>query len=98
MRWYDGKPIYCQIFTGTSLPSGGSKVVGNIENMAALIRIDGYVQRESGGFYPITFPYYNNLNNQVSVSIGNDTGVYVYKGNAWGIRGYAFAVLYTKTT
>ena len=98
MKWIDGKEIYGQAFTGTTLPSGGSLVVGNIEDMGALIRVDGYVQRETGGFYPIMFPYYNNLNNQISVSIGNDTGVYVYKGNAWKIRGYAFVVFYTKTS
>ena len=97
MRWYDGKPIYCRVFAGTALTVGGNTAVGSIPGMAALVRIDGYVQRDSGGYFPVVCAYPFNNAQMIGVSVGNDSNVYVYKGNAWPVRGYAIAVLYTKT-
>lgn len=97
MRWYDGTPVYCRAFTGTALTNGGSTIIGAIPNISALVRVDGYVQRDSGGYFPATFAYYGNLNQAVGVNVGNDDNVYVYKGDSWPVIAYAIAILYTKT-
>ena len=96
MRWIDGKAIYCRVFTGTTLTDGGMTLVGNISGMDALIRGDGYGKMATGGFVPVNFAYYNNMQQMLTFNIANDGGVYMYKGTAWTCVEYALAVFYTK--
>lgn len=98
MRWYDGKPIYCRVFTGSTLTNSAGTTVGTISGVDALVRIDGYIRRAADGdMFPASFAYYNNPQQTLGVKLGVNGEVVVYKGDAWNADGYEIAVLYTKT-
>ena len=98
MRWYDGKPIYCRVFTGSTLTNSAGTTIGTISGVDALVRIDGYIRRAADGdMFPANFAYYNNPQQMLGVKLGVNGEVVVYKGDAWNADGYEIAVLYTKT-
>ena len=98
MRWYDGKPIYCRVFTGSTLTNSAGTTIGTISGVDALVRIDGHIRRAvEGDMFPANFAYYNNPQQMLGVKLGVNGEVVVYKGDAWNADGYEIAVLYTKT-
>ena len=98
MRWYDGKPIYCRVFTGSTLTNSAGTTIGTISGVDALVRIDGHIRRAADGdMFPANFAYYNNSQQMLGVKLGVNGEVVVYKGDAWNADGYEIAVLYTKT-
>lgn len=98
MRWYDGKPIYCRVFTGSTLTNSAGTTIGTISGVDALVRIDGHIRRAAeGDMFPANFAYYNNPQQMLGVKLGVNGEVVVYKGDAWNADGYEIAVLYTKT-
>ena len=98
MRWYDGKPIYCRVFTGSTLTNSAGTTIGTISGVDALVRIDGHIRRAADGdMFPANFAYYNNPQQMLGVKLGVNGEVVVYKGDAWNADGYEIAVLYTKT-
>ena len=98
MRWYDGKPIYCRVFTGSTLTNSAGTTIGTISGVDALVRIDGHIRRAAdGNMFPANFAYYNNPQQMLGVKLGVNGEVVVYKGDAWNADGYEIAVLYTKT-
>ena len=98
MRWYDGKPIYCRVFTGSTLTNSAGTTIGTISGVDALVRIDGHIRRAADGdMFPANFAYYNNPQQMLGVKLGVNGEVVVYKGDTWNADGYEIAVLYTKT-
>lgn len=97
MRWYNGKAIYCRVFTGTSLTNNGGTNVGTITGINALVAVQGYALADTGARFPVNFAYHNNPQQMLSVNVQASGAVRVFKGDAWTAQSYEIAILYTKT-
>ena len=93
-RWIDDRPIYRRILTGTHLNNAGSTIIGNIGPVDAIIRLDGFVRRTTGGLQTFSFAYYNNLQQMVTANVTKEGNVVVYKGNSWDTEYYAMILYY----
>lgn len=101
LRWIDGKPIYCMTFRGAQSAGGDGNgyVIGTIDDLAEVVRFDGYIKRaDSGTIMPLNYPYFNNSQQMTAVNIADGGGVRIIKGSAWTPEIYVVSVLYTKTT
>ena len=102
LRWIDGRPVYCKTFRGSQANDGNAsnpQIIGYIDDLAEVVRFDGYVQRsDSGTIMPLTFAYFNNAQQMITTAINSNGGVVIQKGNAWQCRIYVVSVFYTKTT
>ena len=101
LRWIDGKPVYCKTFRGSQANDGNAnaQIIGYLDDHAEVVRFDGYVQRsDSGTIMPLTYAYFNNMQQMISVFVNSSGGVGIQKGDAWQCRIYVVSVLYTKTT
>ena len=96
MRWYNGKAIYCRVFTGTSLTNNGGTDVGTITGINALVAVQGYALADTGARFPVNFAYHNNPQQMLSVNVQASGAVRVFKGDAWTAQSYEIAILYTK--
>lgn len=104
-QWIDGKPLYQKTINAGSYTNAGSTVEIDIgANVDRITKVDFFGESASGGFWPVPYTDFQNINNQIELwgsGVGSISGHRYLKfrsKEAYANATFYATVQYTKTT